>query len=233
MKLGMQVPYAGGFKESAALVQQYEKAGLDIVWVAEAYGFDGVSMMGYLAATTETIQIGSAILPIFTRTPALIAQTAAGLDFVSDGRFILGIGASGPQVIEGFHGVPYQAPLGRTRELIDICRMAWKREKLVYDGKYYTLPLPPEQGTGLGKPLKFITHPVRDSIPIYVASLGPKNVQMTAELADGWLPLFYIPERANDVWGDDMSAGFAKRSADLGPLDIVAGGLVAIGEDAA
>src|SRR3954464_8204089 len=233
MKLGMQVPYAGGFKESAALVQQYEKAGLDTVWVAEAYGFDGVSMMGYLAATTETIQIGSAILPIFTRTPALIAQTAAGLDFVTDGWFILGIGASGPQVIEGFHGVPYQAPLGRTRELIDICRMAWKREKLVYDGKYYTLPLPPEQGTGLGKPLKFITHPVRDSIPIYVASLGPKNVEMTAELADGWLPLFYIPQRAKDVWGDDMRAGVPKRSADLGPLDIVAGGLVAIGEDAA
>ena len=233
MKLGMQVPYAGGFKESAKLVSEYEKAGLDIVWVAEAYGFDGVSMMGYLAATTDTIQIGSAILPIYTRTPALIAQTAAGLDFVSDGRFILGIGASGPQVIEGFHGVPYQAPLGRSRELIDICRMAWKREKLVYDGKYYTLPLPPEKGTGLGKPLKFITHPVRDSIPIYIASLGPKNVEMTAELADGWLPLFYIPERANDVWGDDMAAGFAKRSADLGPLDVVAGGLVANGEDAA
>jgi F420-dependent oxidoreductase-like protein len=233
MKLGMQVPYAGGFKESAKLVSDYEKAGLDIVWVAEAYGFDGVSMMGYLAATTERMQIGSAILPIFTRTPALIAQTAAGLDYVSDGRFILGIGASGPQVIEGFHGVPYQAPLGRTRELIDICRMAWRREKLEYEGKYFTLPLPPEKGTGLGKPLKFITHPVRDSIPIYVASLGPKNVEMTAELADGWLPLFYIPERAKDVWGGDMAAGEAKRSADLGPLDVVAGGLVAIGEDAA
>src|SRR5439155_1130229 len=120
MKFGMQVSYAGGFKESAALVQQYEKAGLDTVWVAEAYGFDGVSMMGYLAATTETIQIGSAILPIFTRTPALITQTATGLDFVSDGRFILGIGASGPQVIKNFHNIPYQAPLGRTRELIDI-----------------------------------------------------------------------------------------------------------------
>ena len=233
MKLGMQVPYAGDFKKSAQLVQDYEKAGLDIVWVAEAYGFDGPSMMGYLAAKTETIEIGSAILPIYTRTPALLAQTAAGLDFVSDGRFILGIGASGPQVIEGFHGVPYRAPLGRTREIIDICRMAWKREKLVYDGKYYTLPLPAEKGTGLGKPLKFITHPVRDSIPIYIASLGPKNVEMTAELADGWLPLFYIPERANDVWGDDLTAGAAKRSPELGPLEIVAGGLVAIGEDAA
>ena len=229
----MQVPYAGGFRESARLVSDYEKAGLDVVWVAEAYGFDGPSMMGYLAATTETIQIGAAILPIYTRTPALIAQTAAGLDYVSEGRFILGLGASGPQVIEGFHGVPYQAPLARTREVIDICRMAWKREKLVYDGKYYKLPLPPEQGTGLGKPLKFITHPVRDSIPIYVASLGPKNVEMTAELANGWLPLFYIPERANDVWGADLAAGAAKRAPELGPLEVVAGGLVAIGEDAA
>ncbi|MEI7592095.1 MAG: LLM class F420-dependent oxidoreductase [Actinomycetes bacterium] len=233
MKLAMQVPYAGGFRESARLVSDYEKAGLDVVWVAEAYGFDGPSMMGYLAATTETIQIGAAILPIYTRTPALIAQTAAGLDYVSEGRFILGLGASGPQVIEGFHGVPYQAPLARTREVIDICRMAWKREKLVYDGKYYKLPLPPEQGTGLGKPLKFITHPVRDSIPIYVASLGPKNVEMTAELANGWLPLFYIPERANDVWGADLAAGAAKRAPELGPLEVVAGGLVAIGEDAA
>ena len=233
MKLAMQVPYAGGFKESAQLVSQYEKAGLDIVWVAEAYGLDAPSLMGYLAATTEKIQIGSAILPIYTRTPALIAQTAAGVDFVSDGRCILGLGASGPQVIEGWHGVPYQAPLGRTREIIDICRMVWKRERLVYEGKYYTLPLPAEQGTGLGKPLKMITHPVRDSIPIYVASLGPKNVEMTAELADGWLPLFYIPERAASVWGDDLARGAAKRSADLGPLDVVAGGLVAIGEDAA
>jgi F420-dependent oxidoreductase-like protein len=233
MKLGMQVPYAGQFKESAAQVSTYEKAGLDIVWVAEAYGFDGVSMLGYLAATTETITIASGILPIYSRTPALIAQTAAGLDFVSDGRFILGLGASGPQVIEGFHGVKYDAPLGRTRELIDICRMAWKREKLEYHGKHYTLPLPPEQGTGLGKPLKFITHPVRSSIPIYIASLGPKNVEMTAELADGWLPIFYLPERADKVWGDDLAAGGAKRSADLGPLDVVASGIVAIGEDAA
>jgi len=233
MKLAMQVPYAGGFKESAQLVSDYEKAGLDIVWVAEAYGLDAPSLMGYLAATTETIQIGSGILPIYTRTPALIAQTAAGVDFVSDGRCILGLGASGPQVIEGWHGVPYQAPLGRTREIIDICRMVWKRERLVYDGKYYKLPLPAELGTGLGKPLKMITHPVRDSIPIYVASLGPKNVEMTAELADGWLPLFYIPERAASVWGDDLARGAAKRSADLGPLDVVAGGLVAIGEDAA
>jgi F420-dependent oxidoreductase-like protein len=232
VKLSMQVPYSGGFKQSAALVRDYESAGLDIVWVAEAYGFDAPSFMGYLAATTETIQIGSAILPIYSRTPTLIAQTAAGIDAMSDGRCILGLGASGPQVIEGWHGVPYQAPLGRTREIIDICHLVWKRERLVYDGRYYTLPLPPEQGTGLGKPLKIIPHLIRDSIPIYVASLGPKNVAMTAEVADGWLPLFYVPERAHHVWGDDLAAGAAKRSADLGPLEVVAGGIVAIGEDA-
>ncbi len=233
MKLSMQVPYSGGFKQSAALVRDYESAGLDIVWVAEAYGFDAPSFMGYLAATTDTIQIGSAILPIYSRTPTLIAQTAAGIDAMSDGRCILGLGASGPQVIEGWHGVPYQAPLGRTREIIDICHLVWKRERVTYDGRYYKLPLPPEQGTGLGKPLKIIPHLVRDSIPIYVASLGPKNVEMTAEVADGWLPLFYVPERANDVWGDDLAAGAAKRSTDLGPLEVVAGGIVAIGEDAA
>jgi F420-dependent oxidoreductase-like protein len=233
MKLSMQVSYAGGFKESAAQVRDYERAGLDVVWVAEAYGYDAPSFMGYLAATTDTIKIGSAILPIYSRTPTLIAMTAAGIDAMSDGRCILGLGASGPQVIEGFHGVPYQAPLGRTREIIDICHQVWKRERVVYDGRYYTLPLPPEKGTGLGKPLKLITHPVRDSIPIYVASLGPKNVEMTAEVADGWLPLFFVPERAKDVWGDDLAAGEAKRSADLGPLEVVAGGMVAIGEDAA
>jgi len=233
MKLSMQVPYSGGFKQSAALVRDYEQAGLDIVWVAEAYGFDAPSFMGYLAATTDTIQIGSAILPIYSRTPTLIAQTAAGIDAMSDGRCILGLGASGPQVIEGWHGVAYDAPLGRTREIIDICHLVWKRERLIYDGRYYTLPLPPDQGTGLGKPLKIIPHLVRDSIPIYVASLGPKNVAMTAEVADGWLPLFYVPERAGEVWGGDLATGAAKRSADLGPLEIVAGGIVAIGADAA
>lgn len=138
--------YAGGFKEAAADVVAMEKEGLDIVWVPEAYGYDGVSQMGYLAAVTNTVEIGAAILPIYTRTPTLIAMTAAGLDFLSDGRFHLGLGASGPQVIEGFHGVPYTNPLGRTREIIDICREVWRREKpLEYHGKNYTLPLPADQ----------------------------------------------------------------------------------------
>jgi len=232
VKIGMQLQYAGSFKQSADQVAEFEKAGLDIVWVAEAYGFDGPSFMGYLAARTETVQIAAGILPIYTRTPTLLAMTAAGVDAMSDGRCILGLGASGPQVIEGFHGVRYDAPVGRTREIIEICRKVWKRdEKVTYDGRYYKLPLPAEQGTGLGKPLKIIAHPTRDAIPIYVASLGAKNVQMTAELADGWLPIFYLPERADEVWGADLKAGFAKRDASLGPLEVVAGGMVCITDD--
>ena len=233
MKFGMQIDYAGGFAESAAKVADYEKAGLDIAWVAEAYGFDAPTFMGYLAAKTESITIGSGILPIYTRTPTLMAMTAASMDTLTDGRFILGLGASGTQVIEGFHGVRYDAPLGRTREIIDICRIVWKRERVTYDGKYYKLPLPADQGTGLGKPLKMIAKPIREDIPVWIASLGPKNVEMTAEIANGWLPIFYLPERANDVWGADLAAGLSKRDPQLGPLEIAAGGLVAIGEDAA
>ncbi|MCD9623551.1 LLM class F420-dependent oxidoreductase [Rhabdothermincola salaria] len=232
MKLGMQIDYAGGFKASAQRVADYERAGLDVAWVAEAYGFDGPSFMGYLAATTESVTIAAGILPIYTRTPTLMAMTAAGLDALSDGRFLLGLGASGPQVIEGFHGVRYDAPLGRTREMIDICRAVWRRERVTYEGKHYTLPLPADQGTGLGKPLKIIAKPVRERIPIWIASLGPKNVQMTAEKADGWLPIFFVPERVNDVWGDDLAAGKAVREEGLAPLEIAAGGVVAIGEDA-
>jgi F420-dependent oxidoreductase-like protein len=230
MRLSMQIGYAGGFAESVAQVQALEQAGMDIVYVAEAYGYDAPSLMGYLAAATDTVQIASGILPIYTRTPTLLAMTAAGVDELSGGRCILGLGASGPQVIEGFHGVPYDAPIQRTREIIDICRSVWKREEpLVHDGRKYQLPLPADRGTGLGKPLKIITHPKRPSIPIHVASLGPKNVTMTAELADGWLPILFHPERARDVWGADVDAGLARRSADLGPLDVVAGGLLAIG----
>lgn len=231
MQLSMQLSYAGGFKESAAQVAELEQAGLDIVWVAEAYGFDGVSLMGYLAATTERVKIAAGILPLYTRTPTLLAMTAAGIDALSDGRFILGLGASGPQVIEGFHGLPYDKPLGRTREIIDICRKVWKREApLTHDGPIYHLPLPEGQGTGLGKALKIIAKPVRPSIPTYVAALGEKNVALTAEIADGWLPLFYMPEKARDVFGPALDAGAAKRSSDLGPLDICAGGMLAIGE---
>jgi len=232
VKLGMMLSYAGGFKEAAAEAVELEKAGLDVVWVPEAYSFDAVSQLGYLAAVTERVQIGSAILPLYSRTPALLAMTAAGLDFVSDGRFILGLGASGPQVIEGFHGVPYDRPLARTREIVDICRRVWRREVLTNDG-IYQLPLPPEQGTGLGKALKLINHPVRPQIPIYLASLGDKNVELTAEVADGWLPMLYIPERAAGVWGRPLAAGLAKRADGLGPMETVAGGMVGFVDDRA
>jgi F420-dependent oxidoreductase-like protein len=187
--------------------------------------------MGYLAAKTDRIGIGSAILPIYTRTPTLLAMTAAGLDALSDGRFILGLGASGPQVIEGFHGVPYDAPLARTREIIEICRQVWRRERVVHEGRKYVLPLPSERGTGLGKSLKLINHPVRPRIPVYVASLGPRNVEMTAEVADGWLPIFFVPEKAAEVFGESLGKGRANRAPELGPLEVVAGSLVAIGEE--
>ena len=231
MKISTQLRYAGGFKEAARDVADMEKAGLDLVWVAEAYGFDGPSLMGYLAALTDKVEIGAGILPIYTRTPTLIAMTAAGIDALSDGRFHLGLGASGPQVIEGFHGIPYTNPLGRTREIIEICRDVWRREApLVHEGKNYTLPLPPEKGTGLGKALKIIAHPVRSEIPIWIAALGEKNVELTAEVADGWMPILYVPEKAYDVWGAPLAAGAAKRDGALGDLMTVAGGLLAIGE---
>ena len=233
MRIGMSLNYAGGFKETVAELADYERAGLDVVFVPEAYSFDAVSQMGYIAARTERLQIASGILQLYSRTPTLTAMTAAGMDYVSDGRFVLGIGASGPQVIEGWHGVPYTAPVGRTREIIEICRAVWRRERLSYDGKYYKLPLPAGQGTGLGKSLKLINHPVRERIPIFVASLGPKNVEMTAELAEGWEPIFYVPEKAADVWGAALAAGKAKRDPALGELDVVAQTALAIGDDVA
>ncbi len=231
MKISMAVNYSGDVKAMADQVVEYEKAGVDLVWVAEAYGMDAPTVMGYLAAITDTVEIASGILPIYTRTPTLLAMTAVGVDVLSGGRCVLGLGASGPQVIEGFHGIKYDAPLGRTREVVEICRKVWAREeKLVHNGKHYTMPLPDGEGTGLGKPLKIITHPPRPSIPILLASLGPKNVELTAEIADGWLPTLFVPERASMVWGDDLERGYAKRDAALGTMDIMAGGMVAIGK---
>jgi F420-dependent oxidoreductase-like protein len=209
----------------------FERAGLEIVFVPEAYSFDAVSQLGFIAARTSTVEIASGILPIYSRTPALTAMTAAGLDFVSGGRFTLGLGASGPQVIEGWHAVPYDAPVGRTRELIEICRMVWRRDRLEYHGRHYTLPLPAGQGTGLGKPLKLINHPVRERIPIVVAALGPKNVALAAELAEGWQPIFYYPEKAGLTWDAPLAEGRAKRDPQLPPLDVIAEAPVAIGDD--
>jgi F420-dependent oxidoreductase-like protein len=230
MKLSMPLVYAGNPRESADQVVALEKAGLDTIWVAEPYGFDAPTLMGYLAAKTETIEIGAGILNIYSRTPGALLQTAAGLDNVSNGRAVLGLGASGPQVIEGFHGLPYDRPLTRTRELIEVLRMGLRREPLDFQGKTIQVPLPEGQGLGLGKPLKLLNQPERADLPIWVAALGDKNVAMTAEVADGWLPFLYYPEKAEEVWGDALARGAAKRSADLKPLEVSAGGMVAIGE---
>ncbi|HEY3061854.1 MAG TPA: LLM class F420-dependent oxidoreductase [Chloroflexota bacterium] len=230
MRLSTRLGYGDGFVRAAERVVQLEEAGVDMVWVAEAYSFDAATRLGYLAARTQRMELGSGIFPIYSRTPALLAQTAAGLDELSGGRALLGLGASGPQVIEGWHGVPYDHPVPRTREIIEICRMAWRREELRYQGRHYTLPLPTDQGTGLAKPIKMLSHPPRARIPIYLASLGDRSVELTAELAEGWLPIFFVPERAHEVWGAALKRGLAKRSEELGPLEVVAGGALAIGE---
>ncbi|WP_040836393.1 LLM class F420-dependent oxidoreductase [Nocardia brevicatena] len=231
MRIGLGLNYSGGFTEAAAEVADLERAGLDIVFVPEAYSFDAVSALGYLAARTTRLQLASGIMQLYTRTPSLTAMTAAGLDFVSDGRFVLGLGASGPQVIEGFHGVPYDAPIGRTREVVEICRAVWRRERLEYRGRYYQIPLAEGQGTGLGKPLKLINHPVRERIPVLLAALGPKNVRLAAEIAEGWQPIFFLPEKAEQIWGDSLRAGLELRDPALGPLDVYAGPALAIGEN--
>ena len=230
MKLSMMINYSGGFKEAVQRVVELEKAGLDQVWIAEAYSFDAISQVGYLAAKTERVEIGTGIVNVFTRTAALMAMTAAGCDYVSDGRFILGLGASGPQVIEGFHGVPFEKPMQRIKEYIESCRMIWRREKFDYQGQTFQVPLPAGEGTGLGKPLKLINHPVRADIPIWWASLKDRSVEATAEIADGWLPIMFIPEKYHSVWGPQLKAGLAKRDPSRPRLDIAAGGMLAIDE---
>jgi F420-dependent oxidoreductase-like protein len=229
VELSANVAYAGDVRAAASRVASWESAGLDIAWVPEAYGYDAATVMGFLAALTERIRIGSGILPLYSRTPALLAQTAAGLDHLSGGRAILGLGASGPQVVEGWHGVPHDRPLARAEEVIDICRKIWRGERLAHEG-VYTIPLPAGQGTGFGKPLKLINKPARSSIPIFLAALGVRNVALTARLAEGWMPALYIPERAGQIWGAPLAEGGKARAAGLGPLQIVAGGPMAIGD---
>jgi len=227
----MNINYVGNFKESVDRVVELEKAGLDQVWVAEAYSYDAISQIGYLAAKTSRVEIGTGIINVYSRTAALVAMTAAGCDYVSEGRFILGLGASGPQVIEGFHGVPFDKPMQRIKEYIEVCREVWKRESaLQYDGKTVQIPLPAGQGTGMGRALKLINHPVRNDIPIWWASLKGKSVEATAEIADGWLPIMFYPERYHNVWGAHLKAGTAKRDPSRKRLDISAGGMLAIDE---
>lgn len=231
MDLGTTLDWRGDPAELATRARDLEAAGISHLWVGEAYTADAVSTLGFLAAVTERARIGSSILPLYTRSPTLLAMTAMGLDRLSGGRFVLGIGSSGPQVVEGFHGIEFDQPLARTRDTIDICRKVWRRERLVHHGKAHEVPLPEGQGTGLGKPLKVIGRPVREHIPIHVAALGPRNVELVAERADGWMPLHFLPEAAADVWGAPLAAGAARRDDELPPLEVVAGGTLAIGND--
>jgi F420-dependent oxidoreductase-like protein len=190
------------------LAQEAERLGYGSAWAAEAWGTDAVTVLSWLAATTSTIEIGSAIMQMPARTPANAAMTAATLDLMSGGRFLLGLGTSGPQVVEGWHGQPWGKPLTRTREYVEIVRRIWRREALEFEGDQYRVPYAGDDATGVGKPLKLMMRPVRREIPIYLAALSPKNVQLAFEIADGWLPIFFSPERARDAFGYEPREGF-------------------------
>ncbi|WP_028662093.1 LLM class F420-dependent oxidoreductase [Saccharomonospora saliphila] len=217
MRLGLNLGYwgAGNDASNLALATRADELGYSVVWVAEAYGSDAPTVLAFVAARTSSVDIGSAVLQIPARTPAATAMTAATLDTLSGGRFRLGLGVSGPQVSEGWHGVRFAAPLARTREYVDIVRAALRREKVRYDGTHYRLPLP----DGPGKALALTVHPVREHIPTYLAAIGPRNLELTGELADGWLPVFFSPEYA-DTQLDHLRAGAAKAGRTLADLDI-------------
>ena len=189
-----------------ALAQEAERLGYDSAWAAEAWGTDAVSVLAWLGATTTTLKLGAGIMQIPARTPAMTAMTAATLDLMSGGRFLLGLGTSGPQVAEGWHGEPFGAPLGRTREYVEIVRAAIRRDLLEHEGAHYEIPYRGADATGLGKPLKLMLRPLRDRIPIYLAAIGPKNVALATEIADGWLPVWVSPTRIRDVFGEALDA---------------------------
>lgn len=212
LKLGLELPYTemGDRDSMIDLARLAEDLGYDVVWCSELYSFDAFTTLTQIATATERIKLGTNIANIYARTPAMLASTAASLDQISGGRFILGIGVSGPQVIEGWHGVPYDRPITRTRETIEIVRRVLSGDKLVHEGDVFTLT----------KGLRIINKPLRPDLPIYVASLGPKNVEMTAELADGWLPTFFSPAHALQTFGPGLDAGRVKRSPSLGPLEV-------------
>jgi len=222
--------FDGDVARLTSQIQDLEAAGVDMVLIPEIYGFDQVSVLGFIAAKTERIELMTGIVNVYSRSPALIAQSAATVDALSGGRFTLGIGTSGAQVVEGWHGVPFKRPLGRTRDTVDICRKVWSGDKVTHDGKAVSLPLPADEGTGLGKPLKFMNRIARPDIPIVIASIGPKNVELTAEIADGWQPIHFVPDRFDRVWGEPLAAGRAKRPAGMAPLNIFGDAQLAIGE---
>jgi F420-dependent oxidoreductase-like protein len=230
MKLCTAMMFDGDPERLASQIIDLEAAGVDMVLIPEIYGFDQVSVLGYIAAKTQTIELMTSIVIVYSRSPALIAQSAATIDALSGGRFTLGIGTSGAQVVEGWHGVPFRRPLGRTRDTVDICRKIWTGDKLTHEGKAVSLPLPADEGTGLGKPLKFMNRIARQDIPIVIASIGPSNVEMTAEIADGWQPIHFLPDRFDRVWGEALAAGNAKRATHLGPLSIFGDASLSIGE---
>ena len=232
MRLGLNIGYSGAaMSDVLPLVEHADRLGIDSVWAAEAYGSDAVTVLAYLAARTERIKLGTGILQMPARTPANTAMTAMTLDALSGGRVLLGLGLSGPQVVEGWHGVAYGKPLARTREYVEIVRKAIARqEPLAFDGTEYQIPYRGEDATGLGKPLKSILHPLRDRIPVYLAAIGPRNVELTAEIADGWLPIFYSPER-EDIFNAHLDRGLATHDRQPESLDIAATVYVAVGDD--
>ena len=211
MKLGLNIGYFGtAIADDFTLISTAEELGFDSVWTAEAYGADAVTPLAWIAARTDRIKVGSAVLQMPARTPGMTAMTASTLDIMSNGRFLLGLGVSGPQVVEGWHGQAYGKPLGVTREYVAILRKMFRRdEPVTFDGVNYQLPYTGEGASGLGKPLKLMHRPKNPDLPIYIAAIGPKNVQLTAEIADGWLPVFLSPQRVAEVYGPPLAAGFA------------------------
>ncbi len=221
MRLGLLVGYSGQRIElPMALIQEADNLGYYALWTSEAYGSDAVTPLAWIGALTKQIKLGTAIMQMPARTPATTAMTAMTLDQLSGGRMLLGLGLSGPQVVEGWHGVAYGKPLGKTREYVSIVRKIFARqEPVVHDGEHYRIPYAGEDATGLGKPLKSILHS-RPDIPIYLASIGPKNVELTAEIADGWLPIFFSPERYPDYFKAQVDAGLALSGRTIADFDI-------------
>jgi len=210
-------------------VLEAERLGFDSVWSAEAYGSDAVTLITWAAARTERIGVGTAVMQIPARSPAATAMTAITLDHLTGGRFRLGLGVSGPQVSEGWHGVPFSAPLHRTREYVEIVREILRREKpLEFHGEHFDVPI--QGGTGLGKPLKTIVHPLRADLPIYLAAIGPKNIALAAEIADGWLPTFYAPAHA-DVFAASIEEGLRRGGRDRASFDVAPFVPVLVGDD--
>jgi F420-dependent oxidoreductase-like protein len=233
MRLALQLGYddpVGGI----ALAQEADRLGFHSVWTSEAYGTDAVTPMAWIAATTERIAVGSAIMQMPARSPAATATTVATLDILSGGRVLLGLGTSGPQVAEGWHGQPWGKPLARTREYVEIVRTILRREgPLEHHGAHYDIPYSGPDASGLGKPLKLIVHPLRADVPIYLAAIGPKNVQLAAEIGDGWLPIFFSPDRLQAAYGDALETGFARAGGgkSLAEFDIAPTVMVAVGDD--